>query len=148
MFLHVLLYLLWPLPNKLFLPRIRIRKKTWKSPGQIYLPDEVFGTDISLYGSLEFFVEFLEKPEEKVCAMHLELVECCIVLASILKCLSDWTCCFCCCAYLFFCHRTASDASSWTIRTLFCYESDTSTSTCSESPVIHCLCGFHRIFVH
>jgi len=30
------------------------------------MPEDVFGTDVSLYGSLEFFVEFLDKPEIKV----------------------------------------------------------------------------------
>uniref|UniRef100_H2Y2Y2 Ubiquitin carboxyl-terminal hydrolase 47 n=1 Tax=Ciona intestinalis TaxID=7719 RepID=H2Y2Y2_CIOIN len=43
--------------------RIRIRKKMWKTPSQVYLENDKFGTNISLYGTIEFFIEFLDKPE-------------------------------------------------------------------------------------
>uniref|UniRef100_H2XR85 Ubiquitin carboxyl-terminal hydrolase 47 n=1 Tax=Ciona intestinalis TaxID=7719 RepID=H2XR85_CIOIN len=45
--------------------RIRIRKKMWKTPSQVYLENDKFGTNISLYGTIEFFIEFLDKPEPK-----------------------------------------------------------------------------------
>uniref|UniRef100_H2XYH9 Ubiquitin carboxyl-terminal hydrolase 47 n=1 Tax=Ciona intestinalis TaxID=7719 RepID=H2XYH9_CIOIN len=40
--------------------RIRIRKKMWKTPSQVYLENDKFGTNISLYGTIEFFIEFLD----------------------------------------------------------------------------------------
>nr|CAB3267563.1 ubiquitin carboxyl-terminal hydrolase 47-like [Phallusia mammillata] len=54
--------------------RIRIRKKSWRSPGQVYLSDDRFGSDISVYGALEFFVEFLPGPEPKTDRSQLVLL--------------------------------------------------------------------------
>uniref|UniRef100_H2YIV6 Ubiquitin carboxyl-terminal hydrolase 47 n=1 Tax=Ciona savignyi TaxID=51511 RepID=H2YIV6_CIOSA len=53
---------------------IRIRKKMWKTPAQVYLESDKFGTNISLYGTLEFFVEFLDKAEPKTSANQLVLL--------------------------------------------------------------------------
>ncbi|XP_078481592.1 ubiquitin carboxyl-terminal hydrolase 47 [Ciona intestinalis] len=54
--------------------RIRIRKKMWKTPSQVYLENDKFGTNISLYGTIEFFIEFLDKPEPKTAANQLVLL--------------------------------------------------------------------------
>ena len=39
---------------------MRLRKKTWRSPGTIYLDDQVFAKDIHVYANYEMFIEPLE----------------------------------------------------------------------------------------
>ncbi len=40
--------------------RIRLRKKTWRSPGTVYTDQQVFERDIHVFANCELFVEPLE----------------------------------------------------------------------------------------
>ena len=40
--------------------RMRVRKKTWRSAGTIYLDDQVFEKDIPLYTAFELYIEQLK----------------------------------------------------------------------------------------
>ncbi|XP_064085460.1 ubiquitin carboxyl-terminal hydrolase 47-like isoform X6 [Macrobrachium nipponense] len=44
---------------------VRLRKKSWKNPQAIYLDDQKFDDDISLYSNWELFLQVLEGPEIK-----------------------------------------------------------------------------------
>ncbi|XP_068203218.1 ubiquitin carboxyl-terminal hydrolase 47-like isoform X2 [Palaemon carinicauda] len=44
---------------------VRLRKKSWKNPQAIYLDDQKFDDDISLYSNWELFLQVLEGPETK-----------------------------------------------------------------------------------
>ncbi|XP_013394518.1 ubiquitin carboxyl-terminal hydrolase 47 isoform X3 [Lingula anatina] len=46
------------------LDRIRLRKKTWRNPGSIFLDDQVYEDDIPIYANWELFVEVLDGPEQ------------------------------------------------------------------------------------
>lgn len=39
---------------------MRLRKKTWRSPGTVYLNDQVFEKDIHVFANYEMFIEPLE----------------------------------------------------------------------------------------
>ena len=44
-----------------FIPcRCRLRKKTWKNPGTIYIDDQVYEDEIPIYPNWEVFLEILE----------------------------------------------------------------------------------------
>ncbi|XP_069079700.1 ubiquitin carboxyl-terminal hydrolase 47 isoform X1 [Pleurodeles waltl] len=49
---------------ELSIDRFRLRKKTWKNPGTIFLDYHVYEDEISLSGNLEVFLEVLEEPEK------------------------------------------------------------------------------------
>lgn len=40
--------------------RMRLRKKTWRSPGTVYLDHQVFEKDIHVFANYEMFIEPLE----------------------------------------------------------------------------------------
>ncbi len=40
--------------------RIRLRKKTWRSAGTVYLDDQVFEKDIHIFANFEMYVEPLK----------------------------------------------------------------------------------------
>ena len=40
--------------------RIRLRKKTWRSPGTIFLDQQIFEKDIHVFANYEMFIEPLE----------------------------------------------------------------------------------------
>ena len=40
--------------------RIRLRKKTWRSPGTVYTDHQVFERDIHVFANYEMFVEPLQ----------------------------------------------------------------------------------------
>lgn len=44
---------------------VRLRKKTWKNPQTIYLDNQKFDDDISLYSNWELFLQVIEGPETK-----------------------------------------------------------------------------------
>ncbi|XP_069479744.1 ubiquitin carboxyl-terminal hydrolase 47 isoform X2 [Ambystoma mexicanum] len=44
--------------------RFRLRKKTWKNPGTVFLDYHVYEDEISLSGNLEVFLEILDEPEK------------------------------------------------------------------------------------
>ncbi len=46
--------------SALYLSRFRLRKKTWKSPGTVYLDYQVIEKDIHVFSNFEMFVEPLE----------------------------------------------------------------------------------------
>ena len=47
--------------------RMRLRKKTWRSPGTVYLDHQVFEKDIHVFANYEMFIEPLEG-EAVVCS--------------------------------------------------------------------------------
>ncbi len=49
-----------PLKCSLYLSRFRLRKKTWKSPGTVYLDYQVIEKDIHVFSNFEMFIEPLE----------------------------------------------------------------------------------------
>lgn len=44
----------------LLLFSLRLRKKTWKNPGTVYVDTQTFDEDISIYANFEVFVEQLD----------------------------------------------------------------------------------------
>lgn len=40
--------------------RMRLRKKTWRPPGTVYLDHQIFERDIHVYANYEMFIEPLE----------------------------------------------------------------------------------------
>ncbi|XP_062869247.1 ubiquitin carboxyl-terminal hydrolase 47 isoform X2 [Trichomycterus rosablanca] len=44
--------------------RIRLRKKTWKNPGTVFLDYHVYEEDINISSNWEVFLEILEEPEQ------------------------------------------------------------------------------------
>ena len=52
-------------PRVFYFPiyRLRVRKKTWKSPNTIFIDKQKFDHDIPLLSSTELFVEHLDQPE-------------------------------------------------------------------------------------
>lgn len=44
----------------MILYRMRLRKKTWRSPGTVYLDQQVFEKDIHVFTNYEMFIEPLE----------------------------------------------------------------------------------------
>nr|XP_053631124.1 ubiquitin carboxyl-terminal hydrolase 47-like [Cherax quadricarinatus] len=44
---------------------VRLRKKSWKNPQTIYLDDQKFDDDISLYSNWELFLQVIEGPEPR-----------------------------------------------------------------------------------
>ena len=49
-----------------FYSRMRLRKKTWRSPGTVYTDAQVFEKDIHVFANYEMFVEPLEGEGEEV----------------------------------------------------------------------------------
>ncbi|XP_029642939.1 ubiquitin carboxyl-terminal hydrolase 47 isoform X1 [Octopus sinensis] len=55
------------------LSRCRLRKKSWKNPGAVYLDNQLYDDDISLYTHWEIFLEVLEGPDQVKSANELSL---------------------------------------------------------------------------
>ncbi|XP_077867523.1 ubiquitin carboxyl-terminal hydrolase 47-like [Saccoglossus kowalevskii] len=53
--------------------RCRMRKKTWKNPGTIFLNDQIYEDDIPIYSNWEIFVEILPEPEKMMSMAQLSL---------------------------------------------------------------------------
>ncbi|GAB1599175.1 ubiquitin carboxyl-terminal hydrolase 47-like isoform X1 [Argonauta hians] len=49
---------------EILLSRCRLRKKSWKNPGAVYLDNQLYDDDISLYTHWEIFLEVLEGPDQ------------------------------------------------------------------------------------
>lgn len=47
-----------PLPTLIF--RIRLRKKTWRTAGTVYVDSQIFDKDIHVFANFEMYVEPLE----------------------------------------------------------------------------------------
>ncbi|XP_065837765.1 ubiquitin carboxyl-terminal hydrolase 47-like isoform X2 [Oscarella lobularis] len=45
------------------LERLRLRKKSWQSPGTVFLDDHVFTDDVQLYNNFDMLYEILPEPE-------------------------------------------------------------------------------------
>ena len=59
-----------------FLYRMRVRKKTWRSAGTIYLDDQVFEKDIPLYTAFELYIEQLKGNVYMYTHTHLNVCTC------------------------------------------------------------------------
>ncbi|KAJ3593031.1 hypothetical protein NHX12_005369 [Muraenolepis orangiensis] len=49
---------------ELSIDRFRLRKKTWKNPGTVFLDYHVYEEDINISSNWEVFLEFLDEPEK------------------------------------------------------------------------------------
>ncbi|XP_061422799.1 ubiquitin carboxyl-terminal hydrolase 47 isoform X2 [Lethenteron reissneri] len=54
--------------------RFRLRKKTWKNPGTIFLDTQTYEDDIPIFSNWEVFLELLEAPERMVCMSQLAVL--------------------------------------------------------------------------
>lgn len=55
------------------LSRCRLRKKTWKNAGTVYLDNQLYEEDITIYANWEVFLEVLEGPEQVKSTSQLSL---------------------------------------------------------------------------
>lgn len=55
------------------LSRCRLRKKTWKNPGTVYLDNQLYEEDITIYANWEVFLEVLDDPEQVKSTSQLSL---------------------------------------------------------------------------
>ncbi|KAK6187315.1 hypothetical protein SNE40_005373 [Patella caerulea] len=55
------------------LNRCRLRKKTWKNPGNVYQDSLIYDKDISIFPNWEVFLEVLDAPDEKTSSSQLAL---------------------------------------------------------------------------
>ncbi|XP_053398003.1 ubiquitin carboxyl-terminal hydrolase 47-like isoform X2 [Mercenaria mercenaria] len=53
------------------LDRCRLRKKTWKNPGTIYVDKQVYEEEIPIYPNWEVFLEILDGPEQMLSSAQL-----------------------------------------------------------------------------
>uniref|UniRef100_A0AAY4BHH6 Ubiquitin carboxyl-terminal hydrolase 47 n=1 Tax=Denticeps clupeoides TaxID=299321 RepID=A0AAY4BHH6_9TELE len=58
----------------LTIDRFRLRKKTWKNPGTVFLDYHVYEEDINISSNWEVFLEVLEEPERMKSMSHLAVL--------------------------------------------------------------------------
>ncbi|XP_061599210.1 ubiquitin carboxyl-terminal hydrolase 47 isoform X4 [Cololabis saira] len=58
----------------LSIDRVRLRKKTWKNPGTVFLDYHVYEEDISISSNWEVFMEVLDDPEKMKSMSHLAIL--------------------------------------------------------------------------
>ena len=61
------IYRYFSFTSSLYSHRMRLRKKTWRSPGTVFLDHQVFERDIHVFANYEMFIEPLEGEETGVC---------------------------------------------------------------------------------
>ncbi|KAJ8315138.1 hypothetical protein KUTeg_007288 [Tegillarca granosa] len=55
------------------LERCRLRKKTWKNPGTVYVDSQLYEEDVPIFANWEVFLQVLDGPEKMTCNSYLAI---------------------------------------------------------------------------